>query len=146
MIIGRILFIIIFILMDVAFVYILVTSIKDRRLANNKICAHFKRFEKHSARRQFVNLNPVFSFEYNGKSYSTVESKETSTFAERRRFKNGGKSATYTIWIDPKNPYHCYHRRMIHLVNFLYVLECLIFITLGVFCTYYLISMVANGS
>ena len=102
-------------------------------MATQEIQAHFKRFEKHyhSKRHGGVQFNPVFSFEYNGKKYTTVESLESSTEAEKRIFKNEGKSATYTIWINPENPYHCYHRCISHWVNFVFVLAIIFLILLG---------------
>ena len=77
--IGRMFFIIIFILMDLGFLYILIDSIRNRKLASQKIQATFKRFEKHSGRHYSESSFPVFSFEYNGKKYTSV-AKEFGTF------------------------------------------------------------------
>ncbi len=142
--IGRMFFIIIFILMDLGFLYILIDSIRNRKLASQKIQATFKRFEKHSGRHYSESSFPVFSFEYNGKKYTSV-AKEFVTGAEKKTFNTGGKAATYTIWINPNNPYDCYHRKLLHWINFIFVLGLLFLMSLGTLGVYSLIHLMGKG-
>lgn len=79
-----------------------------------------------------------------GKKYTSV-AKEFVTGAEKKTFNTGGKAATYTIWINPNNPYDCYHRKLLHWINFIFVLGLLFLISLGALGVYSLIHLMGNG-